>query len=58
MSSLRRGILRNARRREDGRRIWRYDRIRPTADGSQDLSALWDDGFVVQAPMRSAGSHM
>lgn len=51
VSSLRRGILHNARRRENGRWAWRYDRIRPTADGTLDLSALWDDVSAVQAPI-------
>ncbi|MFJ1454757.1 alpha/beta fold hydrolase [Nocardia sp. N2S4-5] len=51
VSSLRRGILHNARQREDGRWVWRYDRIRPTADGTFDLTALWDDVAAVRAPL-------
>ncbi|WP_280316657.1 alpha/beta fold hydrolase [Nocardia wallacei] len=51
VSSLRRGILHNARQREDGRWVWRYDRLRPTADGSFDLTALWDDVSAVRAPL-------
>ena len=41
-SSLRRGVLHNARPREDGRWVWRYDRLRPPAGGLR-FSHLWDD---------------
>jgi pimeloyl-ACP methyl ester carboxylesterase len=51
IASLRRGILHNARAREDGRWIWRYDRLRPTEDGSFDFGALWDDVSAVRAPL-------
>ncbi|MEV2224758.1 alpha/beta hydrolase [Nocardia vinacea] len=51
VQSLRRGVLHNARPRDDGRWIWRYDRLRPTADGSLDFSPLWDDVSAVQAPL-------
>jgi pimeloyl-ACP methyl ester carboxylesterase len=49
--SLRRGILHNARQREDGRWIWRYDRLRPTAGGSLDFTPLWNDVSALQAPL-------
>ncbi|WP_024803569.1 alpha/beta fold hydrolase [Nocardia sp. BMG51109] len=51
VQSLRRGILHNARQRDDGRWVWRYDRLRPTADGSHDFSGLWEDVSAVQAPL-------
>ncbi|WP_216898279.1 alpha/beta fold hydrolase [Nocardia alni] len=51
VQSLRRGILHNAREREDGRWVWRYDRLRPTAAGGVDFSALWDDVSAVRAPL-------
>jgi pimeloyl-ACP methyl ester carboxylesterase len=51
MSSLRRGVLHNARERADGRWGWRYDRIRPSADGSLDFSPLWDDVSAARAPL-------
>ena len=51
VQSLRRGVLHNARPRDDGRWIWRYDRLRPTADGSLDFAPLWDDVSAVQAPL-------
>jgi esterase len=38
-SSLRRGVLHNARETDDGRWAWRYDPHRATAD----TSSLWDD---------------
>jgi pimeloyl-ACP methyl ester carboxylesterase len=47
-SSLRRGVLHNARPREDGRWVWRYDRLnrlRRAIAGGDDLgfSAFWED---------------
>lgn len=51
IQSLRRGILHNAREREDGRWIWRYDLIRPTTNGDIDFTALWDDVSAIQAPL-------
>ena len=48
-SSLRRGLLHNAREREDGQWAWRYDRLRPPGEGLQ-FGRLWDDVAVVQAP--------
>lgn len=51
VQSLRRGVLHNARGRDDGRWVWRYDRIRPSADGTLDLAPLWDDISAVTAPV-------
>ena len=48
-SSLRRGLLHNARPREDGQWIWRYDRLRPPGDGIQ-FGELWPDVAAIQAP--------
>jgi pimeloyl-ACP methyl ester carboxylesterase len=48
-SSLRRGLLHNARQREDGRWIWRYDRLRPPGS-SLGFVDLWEDVAAVQAP--------
>ena len=50
VSSLRRGLLHNARPQEDGRWVWRYDRLRPPGD-ILDFGYLWDDLERVQAPI-------
>ena len=50
VSSLRRGLLHNARPREDGRWVWRYDRLRPPGD-SLDFGYLWDDLERIEAPI-------
>ena len=50
MSSLRRGLLHNARPREDGRWVWRYDRLRPPGD-SLDFGYLWGDLERIEAPI-------
>jgi pimeloyl-ACP methyl ester carboxylesterase len=60
-SSLRRGLLHNARQRDDGRWVWRYDRLRsveddaPSNSGSTDVGAdfgaLWDDVSAIRCPM-------
>jgi pimeloyl-ACP methyl ester carboxylesterase len=52
-SSLRRGILHNAREREDGSWVWRYDRVRPRDDGDQvpDFGNMWDDVSAIRAPL-------
>ncbi|WP_019929953.1 alpha/beta fold hydrolase [Nocardia sp. BMG111209] len=49
--SLRRGVLHNARPRADGRWVWRYDRLRPTADGTMNFGPLWEDVSAVRAPL-------
>lgn len=48
-SSLRRGLLHNARQRDDGQWVWRYDRLRAPGDGLP-FGNLWDDVAAVQAP--------
>jgi pimeloyl-ACP methyl ester carboxylesterase len=64
-SSLRRGVLHNARELEDGRWSWRYDPMRswkrnpgddkaPSADAppsAPDFQALWDDLAKVHVPI-------
>lgn len=48
-SSLRRGVLHNARPLDDGRWAWRYDRLRPPSD---DLGfGLWDDLATLTVPI-------
>jgi pimeloyl-ACP methyl ester carboxylesterase len=50
VSSLRRGLLHNARPLPDGRWIWRYDRLRPP--GNQlDFGYLWEDLERVPVPV-------
>jgi pimeloyl-ACP methyl ester carboxylesterase len=51
VQSLRRGVLHNARSRDDGRWIWRYDRIRPSATGPLDFGPLWADVSAITAPL-------
>jgi pimeloyl-ACP methyl ester carboxylesterase len=55
-ASLRRGVLHNARQREDGRWVWRYDRLnrlRSAIAGGDDLGfgALWDDVAKLRVPL-------
>ena len=38
LSNIRRGVLHNTRQREDGRWVWRYDRL----GGPNDFSPLWE----------------
>jgi pimeloyl-ACP methyl ester carboxylesterase len=47
--SLRRGLLNNARQHDDGRWVWRYDRMRPPG-GELDFAALWPELARVTAP--------
>ena len=49
-ASLRRGILHNARPREDGRWVWRYDRNRPTRDPAE-FGNLWEDVSRITGPV-------
>src|SRR5205807_2331473 len=51
-SSLRRGILHNARERDDGSWTWRYDRWR-LAEGQDvpDFRPLWDDVSKLTMPL-------
>jgi pimeloyl-ACP methyl ester carboxylesterase len=59
-SSLRRGVLHNARQRDarqrdarqrgDGRWVWRYDRMR-FPGGDLDFGPLWEDVSAVRVPL-------
>jgi pimeloyl-ACP methyl ester carboxylesterase len=48
-SSLRRGILHNARPLEDGTWAWRYDKLRPPG-GELHFAPLWDDVARLDQP--------
>jgi len=48
-SSLRRGVLHNARPAGDGTWVWRYDRH--SAPRDQDLGALWDHVAAIGCPI-------
>jgi pimeloyl-ACP methyl ester carboxylesterase len=57
VSSLRRGILHNAREEEDGTWVWRYDRGWAAHSGERveaTYGGLWDDLGAVQAPLMLA----
>jgi pimeloyl-ACP methyl ester carboxylesterase len=52
LDSVRRSVGYNARQREDGRWIWRYDRLTPLGGFSpQPRSLLWDDVSAIHAPL-------
>jgi pimeloyl-ACP methyl ester carboxylesterase len=56
LSSLRRGVLHNARPRADGRWVWRYDRLnrlRSTTVSGGDLGfgVFWDDVAALRVPL-------
>ena len=59
VSSLRRGILHNAKELPDGAWTWRWDPIRdreapdapPAAEGAVDFSSLWEAVDAVDAPL-------
>lgn len=52
-SSLRRGVLHNARELPDGRWTWRYDPMRSwrLAGGAPDFRSLWEDVSKLRAPV-------
>jgi pimeloyl-ACP methyl ester carboxylesterase len=53
-ASLRRGVLHNAVRRDDGRWVWRHQRASRRVydtDTSIDFDGLWDDLAAVTAPV-------
>jgi pimeloyl-ACP methyl ester carboxylesterase len=50
VTSLRRGLLHNARPLPDDRWTWRYDRLRPPG-GQLDFTGLWPDLAAVRAPV-------
>lgn len=56
-SSLRRGILHNAVRRDDGSWVWRHQRggqraIADRREGDLDFADLWDDLATIDVPVR------
>lgn len=51
VSSLRRGVLHNAKELPDGTWTWRYDRIRPATEGNVQFSSLWEAVERVRAPI-------
>jgi len=54
VASLRRGVLHNARAREDGRWVWRYDRLnrmRSQAQSPEGFGALWNDVEKLSVPL-------
>ena len=51
-SSLRRGVLHNAREEPDGSWVWRYDPMRSWKQGDElTFTPLWDDVDRVKAPI-------
>jgi pimeloyl-ACP methyl ester carboxylesterase len=52
VSSLRRGVVHNARQLPDGSWTWRYDRVRNWSSGGEvDFSGLWEALDAVSVPM-------
>jgi pimeloyl-ACP methyl ester carboxylesterase len=52
VSSLRRGVLHNAREEPDGSWTWRYDPVRAwKQEGAVRFTNLWDDVARIHAPM-------
>ncbi len=51
VSSLRRGILHNARELDDGSWSWRYDRVRPEGQEFPGMPELWDDVSKLTMPL-------
>jgi pimeloyl-ACP methyl ester carboxylesterase len=54
VSSLRRGVLHNAKQEPDGSWVWRYDRMRPWAEGDMtaiEASVSWDDVDRIRSPL-------
>ena len=50
-SSIRRGVLHNAKALADGKWAWRYDDLDPEGAGPPDFSALWRDVSAATAPI-------
>jgi pimeloyl-ACP methyl ester carboxylesterase len=51
-SSLRRGVLHNAREDPDGSWVWRYDPMRAWKQGEEiSFAPLWDDVDRIEAPL-------
>ena len=51
VSSLRRGILHNAKQLPDGSWIWRYARLQSSTGGQMDYSDLWPAVSRLQVPL-------
>lgn len=52
LDSLRAGVERNSRQRDDGRWMWRYDPQRPEHGPTpQDRSLLWEDLSAINVPI-------
>ena len=51
IESFRPGVLHNAKRLEDSKWAWRYDRLRQDGDGTSDFTALWDDLAAIDVPV-------
>ena len=56
VSSLRRGVLHNARPRADGRWVWRYDRLNRlrsamASDGNLGFDVFWGDVAALRVPL-------
>ena len=54
VSSLRRGILHNARQREDGTWVWRYARLSPAAGepvAHPEFGSMWDTVSALRVPL-------
>jgi pimeloyl-ACP methyl ester carboxylesterase len=49
--SLRPGILHNARRLDDGRWAWRYDRLGRDGEAAPEFTSLWEDLEGISVPM-------
>jgi len=49
--SLRTGVLHNARRLDDGKWAWRYDKLRREEDPPNDFTDLWADFENIRAPV-------
>jgi pimeloyl-ACP methyl ester carboxylesterase len=50
IETLRPGVLHNSRQREDGKWVWRYDRLRHQV-ADNDHQALWDELSATTAPV-------
>jgi pimeloyl-ACP methyl ester carboxylesterase len=51
VESLIPGVLHNAKRLDDGRWAWRYDRLSREGADPMDFTGLWDDLSAVAAPI-------
>jgi pimeloyl-ACP methyl ester carboxylesterase len=51
IESFRPGVLHNAKRLDDGRWAWRYDRLHGDDDPTMGFGSLWDDFAAVQVPV-------